>query len=303
MSHEIDRVLDMVASGIWLIEPDKAAQIAAFLALRASGSAPDWAEAPRPAIYASESHAGRNGPVHVLQLHGTITPRAGMMSKMSGGASMEMFQRAFSDAASDASAQAIVIDIDSPGGMVDLVPETAAMIYAARNASRPIIAVANTMAASAAYWIAAAADEIVVTPSGSVGSIGVYTTHENMAEALKARGITRTLISEGPRKTEGHPFGPLTDEARAATQARVRDTYEAFTTDVARFRGVSVAVVRADPEAGDQHFGGGRYYNAKMAVKLGMADRAATLNETLLRAGSSRRSRSVGMARKRLAMI
>ncbi|WIY23636.1 phage portal protein [Parasedimentitalea psychrophila] len=84
------------------------------------------------------SDAGRRGAVQVLKLHGTIMPRGGMMSLMSGGASLEMFQKAFASAADDTNAQAIVLEVDS-GGMVDQVPEAAAMIYRARRVDRPIV--------------------------------------------------------------------------------------------------------------------------------------------------------------------
>jgi ClpP class serine protease len=62
------------------------------------------------------------------------------------------------------------------------------------------------MAASAAYWIATAADEVVVTPSGQVGSIGVFATHEDISKALDMEGIKVSLISAGKYKTEGTPF-------------------------------------------------------------------------------------------------
>lgn len=303
MSHEIDRVLQAAAGGVWLIEPTKAAQIVSVLALRASGQSAEWDEEPREAQYAGDPVPGNRGPVHVLRLHGSIMPRGGMMARMSGGASMAEFQKAFRQAAEDTTAQAIVIDVDSPGGMVDLVPETAAMIHAARRADRPIIAVANTLAASAAYWIASAADEIVVTPSGLVGSIGVMTMRDKMAKALEQAGIERTMFYEGPRKAESHPFGPaLDDEARAAIQKEVQYVYNQFTADVAKFRGVPVATVRADPESAEAHFGGGRAYHARDAVRLGMADRIATFDETLMRAAQGRRSRRASLARRRLSL-
>lgn len=303
MPHEIDRILQVAASGIWLIDPEKAAEIASVLALRAQGVSREWAGELNEPVYAGEPVQGRRGTVHVLKLHGSIMPRGGMMARMSGGASLEMFQKAFARAAEDTQAQAIVLEMDSPGGMVDQVPETAQMIYRARRAGRPIVAVSNTLAASAAYWIAAAADELVVTPSGKVGSIGVYTMHDNMAEALQKAGIQRTLISAGSRKVEGNPFNPLDDVAKAAVQKQVQNTYSMFTKSVAKYRGVSVDVVRADPESEEAHFGGGRCYPAREAVRLGMADRVATLDETLRRVASGRGDRSPAMARRRLAMI
>lgn len=301
MPHEIDRILSAAASRPWFIEPRKAQEIVNLLALRAENSPRAW-DGERPQPQAAEVVEGRRGNVHVVKLHGTIMPRATMMADMSGAASLDRFQRAFRTAAQDDSAAAIVIEVDSGGGLIDQVPETAEMIHAARRADRPIIAVANTMAASAAYWIAAAADEIVVTPSGLVGSIGVYMVHDDMSAALEEAGIARTFIFEGARKVEANPFAPLNDAARGALQAEVRYSYNLFTSDVARFRNVPVAVVRADPESAERHFGGGRVYHAREAVRLGMADRIATFDDTLMRAASGRRSRRASLARRRLAL-
>jgi len=303
MPHDITRILDAAASRVWLIDEDKGAEIASLLALwAAGGSAPDWTGSDNAPVYAADSVPGRSGPIHVIQLHGAVMPRSGMMARMSGGSSMEQFGKAFDQAAADTSASAIVLDIDSPGGAVDLVAETADKVYRARRAGRPIVAVANTLAASAAYWVAAAADEIVVTPSGQVGSIGVYGMHEDISAALEARGVKRTLIRSGPRKAEGVE-GPLDEAALRHRQAQADAMYEMFTRAVARNRGVQASVVRADPETADAHFGGGRAYPARRAVQLGMADRVATFEETIKRLASGRRTRSVTTAKARLSII
>jgi signal peptide peptidase SppA len=225
-----------------------------------------------------------------------------MMSRMSGAASLDGFREAFGKAASDASAQAILISVDSPGGIVDMVHETAEMIYGARRAGRPIVAVSDTLMASAAYWIGSAADEIVVSPSGRVGSIGVLGQHDDMSKMLEKAGVTRTIFHEGARKAEG-VFGPLDEQARAHRQAQARYAYDMFVSAVSKFRGVDASVVRADPEAAGAHMGGGRAYYAKEAVRLGMADRVATFDETLQRlAGGGRSRMTARMARARLAV-
>lgn len=307
MPHDLDRFLAACAREPWLIEPGKAEELVAVMRLRlASGAAfaqQDLPPAPPMSLAASDVTPGASGNVRVLRLQGTILPRAGMMSAMSGAVSMEEFGRAFRQAAEDPGVSALVLDVDSPGGRVDLVQETARTIHAMRREGRPIIAVANTLAASAAYWLASAADELVVTPSGMVGSIGVYTVYQDASRGLRAAGIDTTVISEGPRKAEG-VHGPLDDAAKAALQARVRVAYDAFTKDVAKFRKVPVAVVRADPETAEAHFGGGRAYGAEQAVRLGMADRVASLDEVLT--GLTRRTRggrSAAAARARLALI
>lgn len=303
MPHEINRVLAAVNTAQWFIEPDKAAAILAMLEMRAAAGQmaldDDDVRAQKAAI-GSQIAVG-SGVIHVLRLHGTVMPRANMLSNFSGGTSMVRFQEAFAQAANDPRTTAIVLDVDSPGGAADLVPETAAMIRAARRPDRPIVAVANTLAASAAYWLASAADEIVVTPSGQVGSVGVYVLHQDVSERLKKDGIKPTFIHEGARKVERNPFGPLDEPARAHLQSAIRDTYDMFTNDVAKARGVPVSTVRADPEDGGEHFGGGRVYGAKQAVKLKMADRVATLSETVQRLAKPR-ARNPRIAALRLKM-
>ena len=302
MPHDIERILAAAAQRTWLIDEAKAGEIVSLLALRASNSAGDWGGEDNQPIYAAEPVSGRRGPVHVLRLEGTVFPRGGMMTRMSGGASLEQFAKAFDAAAEDQNAQAIVIGIDSPGGVVDMVAETAEKIYNARRPDRPIIAVANTLAASAAYWLASAADEIVVTPSGHVGSVGVYSMHDDLSEALKKQGITRTLIKSGPRKAEG-AVGPLDEAALKHRQTEADYTYDMFVKAVSRNRGVPVAAVRADPEKTETHFGGGRACNARDAIRLGMADRIDTFEATLARAAKGGRPRRASTARARLALL
>lgn len=304
MTHEIRRVLRAFASQPWFIDPRKAEQIVAALELRAIAGpreTPYRAEKEeRPAV---QDSAGR---IAVLRLYGPIFPRAEALEDVSQTAALlTQFRSAFSAVADDPNVAAIVLDIDSPGGRVDLVPETAAMIHAARREGRPIVAVANTLAASAAYWIASAADELVVSPSGEVGSIGVYLVHEDVSEFIEGMGVRVTFISEGVRKVEGNPFEPLGEEARSALQANVKYAYDMFVSDVAKHRGVSKDVVRADPEKADAHFGGGRVYPAKQAVKLGMADRVDTLENTIarLQRGGSGGRRKASTERRRLALI
>lgn len=310
MSHELRRLLRYYAQKPLFLDPREAEKIVAVLLLRA-------AHGPRSEPFRVDVLAADRSPARerksnivVLNLQGSILPRTSGVEDMSGppAASLERFGAAFDEAARSAETGAIVINVDSPGGTVDLVPETAAKVFAARDASRPIIAVANTLMASAAYWIGAAANELVVTESGEVGSIGVWSMHEDISEALKLEGVNVTLISEGARKVEGNPFEPLGDSARKHLQDTTRHYYNMFVRDVAQFREVDEAVVRADPDSSEQHFGGGRTYPARVAVKLGMADRVESLESVLhsLQTGKrpirNRRS-ATDLRRRRLALI
>lgn len=295
-------ILQAVMSAPWAILPMKLAIIRDLLAFRAAGGklsaeeiAGRMAANQRDLEAAKDSTATRaGGAVAVLPLIGTIIPRADIFTEMSGGVSVQRFTANFRQALNNPDVASIVIDVDSPGGQVGGVDELASEIFNARG-QKPITAVANTLAASAAYWIATAADELVVSPSGEVGSIGVFAMHEDISKMLEMEGVAVNLISAGKYKVEGNPFEPLTEEARTSVQSRVDEYYEMFVSAVARNRGVK----RTDVRNG---FGEGRTVGAKQALALGMADRVATLDETitrLQRGGKPRRAAAADLDYRR----
>lgn len=223
------------------------------------------------------------GGVAVIPVFGTIAHRAHMVDQVSGqgGTSTEKLGAAIQSAVDSADVGAIVLDVDSPGGAVAGTPELVDRIYAARQ-SKPIVAVANATAASAAYWIASAASEFIVTPSGTVGSIGVLGVHEDRSAGLAAEGKKLTFIHAGKYKVEGNSAEPLTDEARATIQAMVDQAYGVMVKSIARNRGVSPDAVRSG-------YGEGRVFHAEEAMSRGMVDRIATLEDTIARMANPRR--------------
>lgn len=268
----------------WAILPQNLAMIVEVVTRHFAGEKLD-AEEVQMRINGAKRPSDRNiGNVAVLPLFGTIFPRANLFIETSGGTSAEIYGKAFDELVKNPDIGAIVLDVDSPGGQVSGVEELSKKIFSARG-TKPIVAVANHLAASAAYWIATAADELVVTPSAEVGSIGVFTLHEDISKSLEVEGVKVTLISEGKFKTEGNPYEPLSEEAHQAIQERVAEYYESFIKAVARNRGVKTADVR-------NGFGEGRIVRAQQAVQLGMADRIATLDETI-----ERLQRSAGIRR------
>ncbi len=259
----------------WAILPEKLEMIVAVVNRYMSGEKLSAEEVQLQIQGAARPSERVAGSVAILPLFGTIFPRANLFTLTSGGTSAELFGKRFDDLINDPSVGAIIIDVDSPGGQVSGIPELSKKIFDARG-TKPIIAVANYLAASAAYWLATSADELVVTPSGEVGSVGVYTIHEDESGSLEQEGLKVTMIYEGKHKVEGNPYEPLSDEAKAYLQARVGETYDSFVKDVARNRGVKATDVR-------DGFGEGRVVTAKQAVSLGMADRIATMDETIAR--------------------
>jgi capsid assembly protease len=279
------RLLSWVAGAAWAIEETKAQVILDVLLRRATGapSADDtpWdddAQEERVAARSAERRRSEpEGGIAIVPVMGVISPRVRDVEGVStgGGMSAEGFAAAMRQLAGDTGVSGILMDINSPGGNVYGIPEAAEAVREARSA-KPVWAVAHHQAASAAYWLASAAEQLVVTPSGEIGSIGVYSYHEDVSKALEMAGRKPTLIKAGPNKAEGHPAFPMGDEAAAHVQSRVDDYYAMFVRDVAKGRGVPVATVR-------DSFGGGRMFGAQEAVRLGMADRVGTLDDTVRR--------------------
>ncbi|MBF3389890.1 S49 family peptidase [Burkholderia pseudomallei] len=266
----------------WAILPERLSAMCAVIARwaaerEASPEVMAQVRADAAQIEARRGEATRsgNGAIAVLPFYGISAQRTSPMDDVSGTGlmSIQRYTQAFRAALADDSIGGILMDIDSPGGSVYGVMELANEIYQARN-QKPVYAISNSLAASAAYWIASSASEFYVTPGGEVGSIGVFAAHQNLAKALEKEGVETTLISAGKYKTEGNPFGPLSDEARAAMQTRVDAYYGAFTRGVAKNRGVDVATVR-------EGMGQGRVLSASSAKAENMVDGVATFDEVV----------------------
>ena len=265
----------------WALQPTMLKLMADLLAGRVAGTVlgPDEiAERLAAAKAQNGDRAGgvAVGPVAVIPLYGVISQRASMLADTSGGTSIDEARQSLRAALRDPQVLAIVFDIDSPGGAVDGVPEFAAELRSARNGAKPIVAQVDKLCASAAYWLAANMSEIVCTPSGEVGSIGVFAVHEDISAAAEMAGVKTTFISAGAFKTEGNQFEPLAEPARAYMQGQVDTFYGMFLGDVAKGRGVTTDQVAAT-------YGQGRTLLARKAQSAGMVDRIDTLEGTIAR--------------------
>lgn len=222
--------------------------------------------------------AGTMGTVAVIPVIGTLTQRVQAIGSEGETRSTAEVAASVRAAAMEPSIDAILMEIDSPGGEVFGVPEAWASIRESAKA-KPVIAHANSVAASAALYLASAASEFWVTPSGMVGSVGVYSLHVDMSKALEQMGEAWDFIvaSQSPYKIEGNPAGPLTGEARAQAQREVDRYMGDFVRDLARGRNVSEKRVLSD-------FGGGRMLSPAEAVAVGMADKIGTFNQAIGRA-------------------
>ena len=290
MTRSYEHVKRAVFDRPWAILPSKMDAIVTALEMIASGQSTPWeGEKQEPSAvqhFALEegSNGANPGIVAVLPLYGVLMQRVSPMAEMSGATSTERFKRAFREQMNNPQVKTIILDVDSPGGSVYGTDELAAEIRDAAK-RKNVIAVADSLMASAAYYVSSGASEVVASPSSEVGSIGVLAVHYDFSVHAELEGVKPTLIKAGKYKAEGHPDFPLTDDALQHIQEDVDRYYGMFLRAVAAGRGVGVEAVR-------RGFGEGRVVGAQEAVRLGMADRVATLEETIARfAGGGRPSR------------
>ncbi|MFW5909198.1 MAG: S49 family peptidase [Thiohalospira sp.] len=256
-----------------LIHPERAKSILHVIGPRLGVGAPQGQPPEQFRRQARKEGAGYyvSQGVGVVDVHGTMVKRSGMIGAMSGLMGYEQAEAAIDQALNDQDVETLVLNIDSPGGEAAGVDALAERIYQARGQKR-IVAVANDQAASAAYWIASAADEIAVPRTAEVGSIGVVMVHADMSGAAEEAGVEITHIYAGARKVDGTPWQPLSEEAQSRFQSDVDYLYGVFTETVARNRGMAVADVRATEAL---------TYFGPQAVEAGLADRVETLSEVI----------------------
>lgn len=184
----------------------------------------------------------------IVPVSGTLVQKLGTMRPYSGMTGYDGIRLNFLQALADPEVKAIVLDIDSPGGEVAGCFDLADTIYRARG-RKPIWAILNESAYSAAYAIASAADRITVPRTGGTGSVGVIVMHVDFAKALDHAGIAVTLLRYGARKAEANEVEPLTKDVRARVQADIDTMGELFVATVARNRKLEAVKVRGT-EAG-----------------------------------------------------
>lgn len=278
MERKYEQIVRFVQETPWAVKPEMLLTIRGIVAARLAGVELEPVAAKKPVPNQGQ------GSVAVLPLWGVILPHASMMTNISGGVSLDSWIEDFRGLVNDPQISSIILDVDSPGGAVAMVPEAAAEIRAA-TAKKRVVAVANTEIASAAYWLASQAEEIVMPASGQVGSVGVIAEHVDESQLEEMAGISRTFVTAGEYKAE--QLGPLSEEAKAAIQSKVDQMYEMFTGDVAKGRGVSQSVVK-------NTYGKGRMLTARDALAAGMVDRIGTLDQVIARElpGGRRRTTS-----------
>lgn len=200
--------------------------------------------------------------IAILSITGPLFRYANLFTALSGATSYDLLARDFNKALNDPAVESILLNIDSPGGEASGVSEFADMIYAARG-KKPVMAYVGGAGASAAYWLASAADRVIVDETAMLGSIGVVLGIEDSRERDTKNGIKRMEIvsAQSPFKR----VDPATDEGQSRLQARVDALAEVFVAKVARNRGKDVETVL-------KVFGQGDVFVGQAAVNAVLAE-------------------------------
>lgn len=231
------------------------------------------------------------GAVGVVTISGPITQKYDWLMEYFGGASADNIGQQVEAFQQDPNVGGILLDIHSPGGSSYGVFEAAAKIesMSQRHGGKPIVAIANSMACSAAFALMSAADQRYVTPGGDVGSVGVYCIHVDWSKFNERVGIQPTYIAVPDAKVEGNPDEPLSEDAKADLLSSVQETYDLFVKTLATNYGISAKDVKAN-------FGGGRVLSATKAKAAGMVDGIATFDEVLKGMMATKAPKSGGMS-------
>lgn len=267
-SHPCDRVISAITRQPWAITPDGLELVLGIAQRQISD---------HQSVLATPAERRESGKVQVrdgvavISLMGPIFPRANIFMEISGATSIETLALRFGEALAAEDVQAIVLHIDSPGGQTTGVHEFAGQIFAARG-TKPVVAYVSGVGASAAYWIASAAERVVVDATAMLGSIGVVAAWTDDKESRKSKGLRdyEIVSSQSPNKR----LDPTSEEGRSALQRLLDATADIFIADVARHRGKRPATVA-------EQFGQGGVMLAAEAVKVGMADEVGSLENVI----------------------
>lgn len=308
MKHDL---LAYALSTPWALMPERMAAYAAVIASHIAGKLPTAGHGAAPNELAAAMNAdilalramaaagqggsqgaAGSGGIAVIGVFGAIVEWGYQIDICDGGTSARNLARQMTEAEADPAVGQILLVFNTPGGSVYGIQECADIITRVK-ATKPVIGVAQSLAASGGYWLLAQCTEAYCTPGGEVGSIGVYSGYENVSKALEIAGVDVELIASGKYKVELSPFSEegLSDEARAYQQQRTADYYTAFAKAVSKGRKVGIDAVR-------NGMGEGRVLGADGALAENMIDGIAPMEEVLRKMQKASKSTGSRSARQ-----
>lgn len=222
--------------------------------------------------------------IAILPVTGTLVHRLGGLHPFSGMTGYDGITARLNEAINDPEVRGVLLDIDSPGGQVAGAFDCADII-ARCSKVKPVWALANDMACSAAMLIASACSRRLITQTGRMGSVGVLMAHADISEAMKKAGREITLIFSGSHKADGNPYARLPDDVRETFKEKIDQTRQIFAARVAEGTGMKLQAV-LDTEAA--------VYDGAEAVKIGLADEVVNSADAVARMTAALKSKING---------
>lgn len=275
-----ENVLGFIDGSIWACTPQMASDIKRFAEGISAGELArmrsEFDAGVEAGIYddpVKRSGTRKEGSTAIVPIRGVMAKRANLMTRMSGGTSTELLRSTFQALAEDDDVKRVVVDIDSGGGSVQGVAE-AANALRELSAKKETVAVANDMMASAAYWVGSAARKVYVTPSSTVGSIGVLAMVTDQSEALEEKGIKVHVVRSAEFKALSNGSEPITKKALKEIEKGVNYYHSEFVGAISS--NLNISQEQAEEMAN------GKVHEARQAIEAGLADDEVTLDEVLL---------------------
>lgn len=280
MLEEYPQITRAITGTPWMIVPENLQGILDIVNMRLSGQAFTDEEIRIRLDAAESANSNRENPriqvgggVGVVSLNGPIFPKANLLTMLSGATSLDTFTSDLRELVANDSVKQIVIDFNTPGGASDMVAETGSVIKEL-SAEKPIYGMANTICGSAGLWLMSQCTKAYSTPSGSVGSLGVYTTHTDISGQDANDGKKITIVGTPDFKAALSPHQALSAEGRQYMTDTVTELYGDFVDAVATGRGKTTEYVK-------DNFGEGKMLSAKKASEVGMIDGVVSMNDFL----------------------
>jgi signal peptide peptidase SppA len=271
------KILDVLNSP-WAISHQRLIEIQSIYRAHFRGEKIDWkALEAKDGLFKNSAKYGKpydviNG-IAVIDISGVLTKSMSFFSWLFGGSSMQQIAQTYQAAVADPQVKSVLLSIDSPGGTVDGTQELANLIYSGKN-DKPVVAYSNGMIASAAYWIASAADKIYISgDTVEIGSIGVVATHVDVSKQDEMFGEKYTEITAGTYKRIASSHSTLSPEGRQTIQDQVDHIYTIFVGEVARNRNIS--------EEQSLDMANGKIFLGKQAIEVGLVDGVATFDRII----------------------
>lgn len=291
--HKSRRIVQACVDEVWAIDPFKLEQICGFLDLRANGYTPSAEEVQNVLAVNGRADDGDDqlqivdGVAH-LGLFGMMAPRMNLMMMFSGGTSTQQLASQLDQLSANEDVRTIVLEVDSPGGVVTGTEELRQTIVRLTQSKR-VVAIARGMATSAAYYVSAAATEFLATPSSTIGSIGVYAIHREITKAAEDAGVTFRVFRAGELKAAGNPYEKLSEKFAKAMQDRIDGPYRQFLAAVSKDRDISIEQI-------EKTFGQGSSFLAQQALDRQMIDGVAMIEDVIRDERTTNRQGSVSVS-------